>query len=217
MTDEQQRFLSRADVEYLRDQLDALPEIEQDLAIALTAEIHVAPSGSGRRTQPRSRPPYPIHLEALRDELKAELVAAVRDICETRGLTYDGADTITGCGAWLTRNRFALQLMDSGVKTFELLCKIINRSRRTLGYDDVAPLAPAEKSAARVAFVSLSTIEAVARRCGEYELTRKRLRWLAEREFVVPVNKYPDGTLAYRLGDVLDAHRDAPSRRRARP
>ncbi|UAW08346.1 helix-turn-helix DNA binding domain protein [Gordonia phage Whitney] len=207
MTD---RFLTRAEVDHLAGQLELLPEIEREIAIGLTGQTRM--SESNGRSQPRSRPPYPVHLQVLCDDLKTELVSAVRDICESRTLDYSGADTITGAGKWIHHNRFALQLMESGVETFESLCKVIDRCGRTLGQDDAAPLAPAERDRARAAIVTVSTIEAVAKRVGAQGLTSKRLRLLAKKSAVRPVTTAADGSVLYRLGEVLDAHRDMPKR-----
>lgn len=203
------RFLSDAEVDHLADRLAQLPEIERELAIALTGQTH-AVDAAVARSQPRSRPPYPIHLQVLADQLKAALVAAVRDVSETRGHVYDGADTITGCGVWLSRHRSALRTMDSGVETFEQLCGLIDQCAHHLGWHRTPPLAPAERDAARVAIVTASTVEAIARRVGAGGLTSQRLRSLARRGHIRQVGKAADGTALYRLGEVLDAHRDTP-------
>lgn len=214
MTAEQQqdvRYLTRAEVEYLAEKLDQLPEIERELAIALTGQTR-SPDTSGPRSQPRSRPPYPVHIEVLLDELKAKLVTAVRDVEQTRGIVYESGDTITACGVWLKRHRVALQMMATGVKRFDSLCTIIDRCSNTLGRNHVAPLAPAEKAMARSAIVTASTIETVAKRVGAQGLNDRRLRLLAKRGAVRSVSTAADGSILYRLGDVLDAHRDTPRR-----
>lgn len=208
------RFLTDAEVDYLADQLALLPEIERELAIALTGQSRTGDS-SGPRSQPRSRPPYPIHLQVLADELKAMLVAAVRDVEEARGPAYDSGDTITACGVWLAKHRTALQAMESGIETFDDLCAIIDRCTQCLGWHQVPPLAPAEREAARSAIVTASTVEAIAKRVGAQGLNDKRLRLLAKRGAVRSVSVAADGSVLYRLGDVLDAHRDTPSRRRS--
>lgn len=208
------RFLTDAELDYMADRLGRLPDIEQDLAIALTGQS-ARPDGSGPRSQPRSRPPYPIHLQVLADELKATLVAVVRDVEEQRGLRYDSGDTITACGQWLHKHRHVLKAMESGGDRFDELVEIIDRCVKVLGRNQVSPLAPAEREAARQAIVSASTVEAIAKRVGVQGLNAARLRLLARRGVVKPVATGPDGSILFRLGEVLDGHRATPARRRA--
>lgn len=206
------RYLTDAEVDYLADRLAQLPEIERELAIALAGQTRQS-DGSGPRSQPRSRPPYPIHLQVLADELKAKLVAAVRDIEETRGPVYDSGDTATACGVWLTRHRSALQTMESGVEIFDELCEVIDRATSCLGWNQSPPLGAAEREAARSAIVTASTVESIAKRVGAQGLNDRRLRLLSKRGAVRSLGMAADGSVLYRLGDVLDAHRDTPSRR----
>lgn len=206
------RYLTDAEVDYLADRLSQLPEIERELAIALTGQTRQGDS-SGPRSQPRSRPPYPIHLQVLADELKADLVAAVRDMETDRGLVYDSGDTSTACGAWIARHRVVLKSMKLGVAHFTDLCDDIDRCTSSLGWHQTPPLGAAEREAARSAIVTASTVESIAKRVGAQGLNDRRLQLLAKKGAVRSVSTAADGSILYRLGDVLDAHRDTPSRR----
>lgn len=201
-------YLTRAEIDYLADQLAKLPGLEMELAVAVTG---MRRSTGGRRSVPRSKPPYSIEMQALIDDLTSTLVTAIRDLCEQRALDYDGSSSISGMGKWLTRNRYGLQLIESGVESFHDLCEIITRCERAMAWSSMdAPLAAEDRAKAEDARVSLSTVEVVARRVGELDLTRSRLRRLVRESRVRPLTTAADGTKLYRFGDIVDAHRDMP-------
>lgn len=198
-------YLTRAEIDHLANELAKLPGIEAELAVAVTGMRRGAPV---RRAVPRSKPPYSIEMQSLIDDLRNTLVAVVRDLCEQRGLEYDGGRSISGIGKWLHANRFGLQLIESGVESFNDLCTIITRCERSLSWSSMdAPLAAEDRAKAEDARVSLSTIEVVARRVGEMDLTRGRLRRLIRESNLRPLTKTADGTKLYRFGDVVTAHR----------
>lgn len=203
-------YLTRAEIDHLADQLAKLPGLEAELAVAVTGMRRGGPT---RRSTPRSRPPYSIEMQSLIDDLRATLVAVIRDLCEQRALDYDGSSSISGMGKWLTRNRYGLQLIESGVESFHDLCEIITRCERAMAWSSSmdAPLAAEDRAKAEDARVSLSTVEVVARRVGEMDLTRGRLRRLVKQSRVRPLTTAADGTKLYRFGDIVAAHRDAPS------
>lgn len=198
-------YLTRAEIDHLANELAKLPGIEAELAVAVTGMRRGAPV---RRAVPRSKPPYSIEMQSLIDDLRNTLVAVVRDLCEQHGLEYDGGRSISGIGKWLHANRFGLQLIESGVESFNDLCTIITRCERSLSWSSMdAPLAAEDRAKAEDARVSLSTIEVVARRVGEMDLTRGRLRRLIRESNLRPLTKTADGTKLYRFGDVVTAHR----------
>lgn len=198
-------YLTRAEIDHLANELAKLPGIEAELAVAVTGVRRGAPV---RRAVPRSKPPYSIEMQSLIDDLRNTLVAVVRDLCEQRGLEYDGGQSISGISKWLHANRFGLQLIESGVESFNDLCTIITRCERSLSWSSMdAPLAAEDRAKAEDARVSLSTIEVVARRVGEMDLTRGRLRLLIRESNLKPLAKTADGTKLYRFGDVVTAHR----------
>lgn len=203
-------YLTRAEIDHLADELAKLPGLEAELAVAVTG---MRRGGPVRRSVPRSKPPYSIEMQSLIDDLRNTLVAVIRDLCEQRALDYDGSSSISGMGKWLTRNRYGLQLIESGAESFHDLCEIITRCERAMAWSTDPPLAPAEKHAARGAFVTATTIEIVARRVGVYGLTEDRLRYLARKGRIRASNR-PGNTDArvYLLGDVLDAHNATPTR-----
>lgn len=198
-------YLTRAEIDHLANELAKLPGIEAELAVAVTGSRR---GGVVRRSMPRSRPPYSIEMQSLIDDLRNTLVAVIRDLCEQRTLDYDGAGSISGMGKWLHANRFGLQLIESGVESFNDVCSVIQRCERSMAWSSMdAPLAAEDRAKAEDARVSLSTIEVVARRVGEMDLTRGRLRRLIRESNLKPLTKTADGTKLYRFGDVVTAHR----------
>lgn len=206
-----EQYLTRAEIDHLADQLAKLPGLEAELAVAVTGMRRGGPT---RRSTPRSRPPYSIEMQSLIDDLRNTLVAVIRDLCEQRGMGYDGAASISGMGKWLHANRFGLQLIESGVESFNDVCTVISRCERTLSFGEMAaPLAADDRAKAEDARVSLSTVETVARRVGELDLTRGRLRRLISQSRVKPLSEAKENGKAvklYRFGDIVDAHRNAP-------
>lgn len=201
-------FLTRAEVDYLAEKLSHVPDLESEMAIALTGQSS-ARGNTGRRMKPGSRPPYPLHIEAMLDELKAELVGAVRHVIESRGIDYDGGDTLSGCSKWLIRYRFALSMMVDAGETFDGLCKVIDRARRTMQHEEREEISRAQVDAANRQVVTSSQVEVLARKLGEdfRTLNRKRVDYLRKRG--VLRGECHDGEWFYRLGDVLEAHRVA--------
>ncbi|MDL9938696.1 hypothetical protein QSJ18_18270 [Gordonia sp. ABSL1-1] len=204
-------YLTRAEIDHLADQLAKLPGLETELAVAVTGSRR---GDSVRRSVPKSRPPYSIEMQTLIDDLGATVVAVIRDLCEQRDLSYEGGQSITAMGRWLTDHRFGLQLIESGVESFHDLCTIIERCERALSWSHMdAPLAAEDRAKAEDARVSLATVEVVARKVGEPDLTRGRLRRLIAQSRVQPLDTARNGDVEvklYRFGDILAAHRDMP-------
>ena len=203
--------LTRAEVDHLADQLAKLPGIEAELAVAVTG---MRRGQQTRRSVPRSKPPYSIETQCLIDELRNTLVGVVRDLCEQRGLGYDGGNSISGMGKWLSDHRFGLQLIESGVESFHDVCKVVAKCERALSWGDQEYEISAERvEAANRQVVTGPQMEKLARKLGDVGkgLTRKRVTYLRNRgllkgwkdentiEGVEPEWKY-------HLGDVLKAH-----------
>lgn len=215
-------FLTRAEVDYLAEKLSHVPDLESEMAIALTGRSS-ARGNTGRRMKPGSRPPYPLHIEAMLDELKAELVGAVRHVIESRGIDYDGGDTLSGCSKWLIRYRFALSMMVDAGETFDGLCKVIDRARRTMQHEERMDFTEAHRKEANKKLMTAPGIEDLAKLIGEpgHGLNRQRISRLVNAGrlhpesgcVVLDKNGVPKDTRVYRLGDVLDAHAEAPKRK----
>lgn len=207
----EQVFLTRAEVDLLATKLEHVPDIEAALALALSGQS--ARVDSEGRAAPASRPPYPVHLEDVRDELCNELSTTIRLLIEERGLSFDGGQSLAAYAAWLTRNRTALQLVDAGVECFNAICARIDATRRVLGHRDAMLVTEAQVEAANRQWLTASQVEQVARRLGErgHGLNRQRLWRLVEAGKVKPSGS---GEPVFQLGDVLAAHETTPRRLR---
>lgn len=230
MTDE--GFLTRAEVEHLAEKLDHVRDLEREMAIALTGQTRPqAAGGYSRHQKPGSRPPYPIHIADLLDELGNELSTTCRDIEETRGHRYDAGCTLVAMADWITEQRFALSFMENGVETFDCLCKIIDRCRAAMGHITEDWSAYKVDDARRQALTAYE-IEHVAKRLGEqgWGLNRQRVDRLKKAKKIRPVEMElvtvgdedeggKDGKGKVRkvdrfwMGEVLDAHLKTPRRR----
>lgn len=208
-------FLTRAEVDYLAEKLSHVPDLESEMAIALTGQSTSRGTG-GRRAKPGSRPPYPLHIEAMLDELKGELVGAVRHVIESRGIDYDGGDTLSGCAKWLIRWRFALSMMVDAGETFDGLCKVIDRARRTMQHEEREEFTQAQIDEANRLTYTTTDIELLAKRIGEagHGLNRQRIWRLVAAGRLEPIKALdPKSEPRFMLGDVLEAHEKAPKRK----
>lgn len=204
-------YLTRAEIEHLADQLAKLPGIESELAVAVTGIRRGTPT---RRSAPRSTPPYSIEIQCLIDDLGATLVAVIRDLCEQRGLDYNGANSISGMGKWLHANRYGLQLIESGVESFNDVCKIIQQCERALSWSEQEYSISKERlEAANRQVVTGPQVEKLAYKLGDLGkgLNRKRVTYLRNRGLLrgwkdKETIKGVEPEWKYHLGDVLKAH-----------
>lgn len=220
-------YLTRAEIDHLANELAKLPGIEAELVVAVTGVRRGAPV---RRAMPRSKPPYSIEMQSLIDDLRDTLVAVVRDLCEQRGLDYDGGQSISGIGKWLHANRFGLQLIESGVESFNDLCTIITRCERSLSWSEQEYRIPKDREDEMVARanrfeVDAAAVERMAHKLGDQAkgLNRDRVDYLRRHEYleghrnVDEKTGEPVGKWWYYLGDVLSAHKKAREKRARLP
>lgn len=208
-------YLTRAEIDHLANELAKLPGIEAELAVAVTGVRRGAPV---RRAVPRSKPPYSIEVQSLIDDLRNTLVAVVRDLCEQRGLDYDGGQSISGIGKWLHAHRVGLQLIESGVESFNDLCTIITRCERSLSWSDYdRPVSRDRVEAANRQVVTGPQVEKLAYKLGDMGsgLNRKRVTYLRRRALLEGWQDDDERRNGiepewkYYLGDVLAAHQKA--------
>lgn len=219
-------YLTRAEINKLADELAKIPGIVDELAVAVTGTRRGTPT---RRSTPRSRPPYSIEMQSLIDDLRNTLVAVVRDLCEQRDMDYDGSDSIPGIGEWLHRNRFGLQLIESGVESFHDICQIIERCERSLSWGDQEYRIPKEREDEMVARANRFEVDAaavarMASKLGDQAkgLNRDRVDYLRRHGYLNGHRAVDDetgeetGKWWYYLGDVLKAHKTARESRAAK-
>lgn len=208
---ETKHYLSRERVDELVPKLDTVADVVEELAVALTGQaINRRPQESGHG-QPCSRPPYPMDVEDLRDQLIDTLDRAADAICVHRTQAYRGSSSPIGKAAFLRANRVALTTMDAGVDLHHALCDVIDRCNRVVNRDELVrhiPLAAVVKANRQV--VTAGQMERIARQLGDrgHGLTARRIDSLRRRGKLAGWQGDGGGWF-YRVGDVLAAHEAA--------
>lgn len=218
-------YLADPDIEDLRRHLTRVTTIVDNYAITLTSQDRVRPPAlGGKAGKAKLEEMCPLNVEARDrlDRLANELGTVARDMCETRGITYDGDEHLLGVARWLRINVIALALMPAAEELRDGIVRAIDRCMEVVDL-------PTERSMVidrdRIAAANRSVldehgVEVMARRLGDLGkgLTAARVRSLrkhAQRctveacaaHHLEPVSRDPDtGKLFYRLGHVLDAH-----------
>lgn len=203
-------FLSRAEIIHLAEKLSHVSDLEREMAIALTGQTRPRGGGYTRHQKPGSKPPYPLHIADLLDELGNELTTTARDICEHRGLEYDGGSSIAGVAKWISHHRHALAFMAHAAELFEGMCSIIDRCQRAMNHIEAEHVIDhARVEAANRQVVTREAMEKLAPKLGEAAkgLTARRVKYMENRGVLDRAGTDPDSGVAfYRLGDVLHAH-----------
>ncbi|MFR9750482.1 hypothetical protein ACL02S_05540 [Nocardia sp. 004] len=216
-------YLDRVQLRELVELLREIPELVEDLGIALTKQARLSSPGDYRMHRRPSEQPLPYNQAAalVADELHAVLVSWVRLVCEQRGIEYSGAPSTPGLARWLDRNVIALA-MTEGVQdaptdvravvkaAWQVICP--SEARATVDHDRVEQ--------ARQQRMNVSGIVALAKELDEsYRgLTARRVRTLRDAQKVAPVPGpwAPEWPELYVVGEVLDAHLAYPVRKRVR-
>lgn len=206
-------FITRAETEYLAEKLDQVPDLEREMAIALTSgQARISGSSLGiRRPQPGSREPYSIGLEDTANNLHSELSTTARHVCEIRGMDYDGGFSTAGIAMWLRRYRYAIALMEDAGEMFEKLCHAIDRASKAMNTHEreyVINQAMVEEANRQI--VTVAAMEKLAPKLDKLGkgLNARRMRTLCKHAGLEHVSVDRDtGTKFYRLGDVLEAHK----------
>lgn len=213
-------FILRSEIDYLKGKLELV--VDPDLLDAMYASLAPGASmgsfgGAGGGRQQRSKPPYAMHIEALIDELRNELSTVVRDMCETRKITYDGDPGSRALAAWIIRYRYGLAMMQQAPDLFKGLCAVIDKCLRSVG--QLEPEYRVTDNRVKAANRQVKTgpqIERLARQLGDEGkgLTRKRVDHLRRIGELAGTQDSETGTWFYHLGDVISAHKRAKQYRR---
>ncbi|ROZ88997.1 hypothetical protein [Gordonia sp. OPL2] len=221
LTDADQFFILRAEIDYLKGKLEAV--VDPDLLDAMYTSLSPDASmgsfgGGGGSRQQHSKPPYAMHIEALIDELRNELATVIRDMCETRKVEYTDGQDERAMARWLIQNRYGLAMMQQAPELFEGLVTVIDKCLRSVG--QLQPeyrVTPTKVKAANKQVVTGPQVEKLARQLGDEArgLTRKRVDHLRRIGELDGTQDAESGTWFYHLGDVIDAHKRAKQYRRA--
>lgn len=210
--------LTEAELRTLATKLDTIRDIELEAAIALTGQASNTQGPVTSRPQPRSKPPYPLHLQAMLERLYNELATTARDMSEHRGLSYGGGQSCYAVARWISDYRMSLATMPHGIELYDGLIEAIDRVAQAMNQaEDERVISQAMVEAANRSVVTVSSIEGIARKLGTEGkgLTRERMQTLIRHSGLSSASVDPDtGTKFYRLGDVLFFH--ASHKQRAR-
>lgn len=203
--------LTDTELQTLARKLDTISDIELTAAIALTGGTTTPPALATTRPQPRSRPPYPLHLEAMLEKLYNELATTARDICEHRSVTYAGSGgSCVALARWISDYRTSLATMPQGVELYDGLIAACDEAARAVNQlDEDRAISQEMVDAANRSIVTVATIETIARKLGDEGkgLGRERMQTLIRSSGLCEASTDKDtGTKFYRLGDVLFFH-----------
>lgn len=202
--------LSRERVDELVPKLDTVADVVEELAVMLTGQATNQRGQESGHGQPRSRPPYPIDAEELRDQLIESMHTTADAISEHRGSAYDGPIYPLGIAAWIKRNRIALTTMPSGPDLHHDLCAAIDAANRAVNRDERPhPINHAMLAQANRQVVTAGQMERLARQLGDRGkgLTARRIEALRKQGKLA--GSRSDGHWWYRVGDILKAHDEA--------
>ncbi|MFF0816619.1 hypothetical protein ACFYVR_15930 [Rhodococcus sp. NPDC003318] len=159
--------------------------------------------------------PYDTGAGDAADELHAELASWVRLTLDHRGQEWGGGSTALALARWLREHLVALAMTPGSEEAPAGIGRAVRNARR------VARMTARPEDwrmrsvhVARNAQLNARGIEQAAKELGpEYaRLTADRVRNLKRRDRIKPIREI-DGELIYRLGEVMEAHLAAKTRR----
>ena len=214
-------YLPRAEQKQLRDDLNIIPGLVEDLSITITRQARVTRPGLGhlRKQKPGSRLPFHLAAADAATELRNCLHGWVHHVSTQRQTPYTGRrDTLT-LANWLNRNLTILALTPDTETAYKDIHARITHCWQLIDLppEDEIHFDQKRITAANRSVVTLSTIDTIAARLGPMGtgLNRDRLRFLAKHGELKPSSHDTDtGTNFYRLGDVLHAHHKRKQNRR---
>ncbi|MFE6923642.1 hypothetical protein ACFVAV_21640 [Nocardia sp. NPDC057663] len=220
--DDSHLFLDRSAARDLARMLGDIPDLAEDLADARTRQTRFGAVDFRTRNGAREqRLPFNPAAARVEDELRAVLVSWVRLVCEQRDFAYDGASTIAGLAEWLQRNIVAF-VMTEGVEgaPAEIGAAIEAAVAVVCPPADASTADAALVLRARAVRLNAAGIGKLAEQLGDgfRNLTARRVRTLREAGSIHPVPGpwSPEWPELFVVGEVLDAHRALPARKRAK-
>lgn len=216
-------YLPRSEQIALRNDLNTIPGLVEELSITITRQARITRPGLGhlRKQKPGSRLPFHLAAAEASTELRNCLHGWVHTVCTQRQTPYTGRrDTMT-LANWLNRNLTVLALTPTSETAYSDIHALIEHCRTLIDLppEDELHIDPARITAANRSVVTLATIDTIASRLGPMGngLNRDRLRLLAKHGDLKPTSIDTDtGTKFYRLGDVLHAHHNGKRTKRRR-
>ncbi|GAA1891734.1 hypothetical protein [Williamsia serinedens] len=212
-------FLQEDEIAELTDKLNILA------TDSLVGEMYAAMGVMARTTNnlaavtvaPRSKPPYPIGIPVLLDELRNELTTTIRILEEERGHHYAGPCELESMAAWLETKCRDIALVKAAQEIHHNLTRYIKRALDSVNRDTTMQVTQSMLDDPTVVWrwYTAGELGKLARRF-DPTLTKRRVETLAARHGLTGY-RHPDSRIvSYRLDHVLRAHRKAPQRQAAR-
>lgn len=208
MTDSDHFVIPRHAWRPLRDLLNQIPAVLDDLAVTVTRQDRIGSGSLGSSGDPTI--PLPINLAAsdAADDLHGELGIWVKHTARHRGLDLPRVPGTTALARWLNRHLIDLAQTPESDMAHDRIERCIRNCRRACDR-------PAEKrftmdqdklAEARALELNTNAIATIAKIMHVPHLTVKRINNLKTGGHITPA-RHAYGRDHYHLGDVLDAHR----------
>lgn len=213
-------YLDRNGQRGLKEKLDQIPGLVEDLSVTITRQARVAPRNSMRlhRHKPESKVPFHIAAADAADELHNCLVTWVRFTCENRQVHYHSREDTLTLSRWLKRNIIGLALCEGSEDSYPDIAHHIDECRKQVDLppeDIVMDIDRTRMEHANRQSVTADQIEKIAYKLGALAegLNKRRVQTLDDGGRLKPI-AIDNGIKFYRLGDVLDAHHRHATRTR---
>lgn len=214
------RYIARHELKLLRKNLQDIPELAEDLAVAVMRQDRYERGGGRQRRRGDGQPlPFNVEAQEVADNLHNVLGGWVRIVCEDRARRYDGPDTTPGLARWLLRNLETLAVIPGAETARGEIKDAMNAADRIACPPPMIVRVDEHRLAeARALRLNATGIAVLARELGDEwrYLTRRRVHVLAEAGLITPVPGpwHPRWPTQWIVGEVLDAHLLLPIRRR---
>ena len=218
MTDRDGYYLPRHDQTTLVELLDQIPDLIEDLTIAITRQDRIS-SGGPRTRNGSDEQPLPINISAMEaaDLLHGTLTDWTELVCEQRNYPRPRNDTLT-LGRWLKQHVIALALTEGAEESLDEIQHAVRQARRATDRprERERIVDPVQIYEAGTALLNATEIAKIAATMGEdyQSLNLKRILRLRNNHHIEPVLQTADGLDLYRIADVLTAHLTQPTRKR---
>ncbi len=204
-------YLPRDQQKKLREKLDQVPGLVEELSVTITRQARIIRPGLGRlkHQKPGSRLPFHLAAAAASTELNNCLEGWVRFTCRNRQIRYTGPRNMLSHANWLKRNIIGLSLIEGSETAYEDIAGRIEDCRLIIDLppDDEIHIDRDRVRQANRQVLTAGQVEKIAGKLGALGtgLNKRRVETLNKGGELHPC-AIDDGVKFYRLGDVLDAH-----------
>lgn len=204
-------YLDRKNQATLRDKLDLIPSLVEDLSITVTRQARISPPGLMKLHAKKYESKLPFHIGAkdASDNLHNCLTTWVRFTCDNRQVHYTSREDTMSLARWLRNNIIGLALCEGSETAAEDIAYRIDECRKQIDLppEDEIQIDPTRVRQANRQIVTAGQVDKLATKLGHLGtgLNKRRVETLDKGGALKPC-AIDDGVKFYRLGDVLDAH-----------